>query len=82
MPAMDDAAPPAELDATGLVCPLPVLRANRALRSVPPGGILRVRATDPAARTDFPAFCETAGHTLEAVETEGDVLVFTLRKAG
>jgi len=69
-----------ELDATGLLCPLPVLRANRALRQVPDGGLLIVRATDPAARDDFPAFCRQTGHELVSVEREGSIFVFTLRK--
>jgi len=69
-----------ELDATGLLCPLPVLRANRALRPLPPGSLLVVRATDAAARTDFPAFCRQTGHELVSIAEEGPVLVFTLRK--
>ena len=69
-----------QLDATGLLCPLPVLRANRALRTVPPGGLLVVRATDPAARDDFPAFCRQTGHHLVSILEEGTVLVITLRK--
>lgn len=71
---------PHELDATGLLCPLPVLRANRALRSVPAGGLLVVRATDAAARSDFPAFCRQTGHELVSIAEDGPVLVFTLRK--
>ena len=77
LPNSDQAA---ELDATGLLCPLPVLRANRALRSVAPGGLLVVRATDPAARDDFPAFCRQTGHELISVSEEGPILVITLRK--
>lgn len=72
--------PAAELDATGLICPLPVLRANRALRPLPAGALLVVRATDPAARDDFPAFCRQTGHELVSLSEEGPVLVFTLRK--
>ncbi|MDF3075057.1 MAG: sulfurtransferase TusA family protein, partial [Alphaproteobacteria bacterium] len=49
-------AEPVELDATGLVCPMPVLKANRALRALPVGGRLKVRASDPAAEKDFPAY--------------------------
>lgn len=78
-------APPAdilELDATGLVCPMPVLKANRALRGLPAGGRLRVRATDAAAAKDFPAFCAQTGHVLEESSSDGAVLVFLLRKAG
>ena len=77
---MTDTSIPAELDATGLLCPLPVLRANRALRSVEPGGLLIIRATDPAARTDFPAFCRQTGHELVSVSENDRVLTFTLRK--
>lgn len=67
-------------DATGLLCPLPVLRANRKLRELPVGGLLTVRATDPAAEQDFPAFCKQTGHELVSSRHEGEVLVFTIRK--
>ena len=70
------------LDATGLKCPLPVLRARKALRSLPAGARLRVLATDPGALQDFKAFCEAAGHDLlESGRGEGGVLVFLIRKA-
>lgn len=67
-------------DATGLLCPLPVLRANRKLRELPTGGLLTVRATDPAAEQDFPAFCRQTGHELVETRRDGDVLVFVIRK--
>ena len=78
---MTDAAPAdATLDATGLLCPLPVLKARRALRAVPAGGILQVLATDPGAVKDFEHFCRTTGcELLESSETDG-VLHFRLRK--
>ena len=63
-----------EYDATGLLCPLPVLRANRKLRELAPGGLLTVRATDPAAEADFPAFCRQTGHELVSSTREGEVL--------
>lgn len=69
-----------EYDATGLVCPLPVLRANRKLRELPLGGLLTVRATDPAAGQDFPSFCKQTGHELVSATREGDVLIFVIRK--
>jgi tRNA 2-thiouridine synthesizing protein A len=69
-----------EYDATGLLCPLPVLRANRKLRELPVGGLLTVRATDPAAEQDFPAFCRQTGHELVSTSREGEVLVFVIRK--
>ena len=70
----------AEYDATGLLCPLPVLRANRKLRELPVGGLLTVRATDPAAEQDFPAYCKQTGHELVSSWREGDVLIFVIRK--
>ena len=69
-----------EYDATGLLCPLPVLRANRKLRELAAGGLLTVRATDPAAEQDFPAFCRQTGHELVSATREGDVLIFVIRK--
>jgi tRNA 2-thiouridine synthesizing protein A len=73
--------PDSTLDATGLLCPLPVLKARRALKTVPPGGILEVLATDPGAIKDFEHFCRTTGCTLlEAGEQPGGVLRFVLRK--
>ena len=53
--------PDSTLDATGLLCPLPVLKARRVLKTVPPGGILEVLATDPGATKDFQHFCQTTG---------------------
>ncbi len=69
-----------EYDATGLLCPLPVLRANRKMRELDPGGLLTVRATDPAAEQDFPAYCRQTGHELVSTAREGDELVFVIRK--
>lgn len=69
------------LDAQGLLCPLPVLRARKALKDVPAGGILKVLATDPGAVKDFAHFCEATGSTLlESSEADG-VLTFLIRKA-
>jgi tRNA 2-thiouridine synthesizing protein A len=70
------------LDATGLQCPLPVLRANRALRGLSPGDELRVLATDHAAPADFEAFCRTTGHQLVASDEADGVFTIVIRKAG
>jgi tRNA 2-thiouridine synthesizing protein A len=79
--AETEATPDSTLDATGLLCPLPVLKARRALRAVPPGGLLEVLATDPGATKDFEHFCHTTGCTLVAAgEEPGGVLRFLLRK--
>ena len=68
------------LDVKGMSCPLPVLRANRALRALPPGAKLRVLATDRAAVADFQAFCRETGHALLAFGEEGGVFSFTIRR--
>lgn len=56
-----------EIDASGLLCPLPVLRARKRLMAMPKGKVLRLIATDPAAVVDVPHFCAEAGHELLAV---------------
>jgi len=68
------------LDAKGLRCPLPVLRANRELRGLAPGERLRVLATDRAAVGDFQAFCRETGHALLAWSEEGGTFSFLIRR--
>jgi tRNA 2-thiouridine synthesizing protein A len=67
------------LDAKGLNCPLPILRAKKALSTLPPGGTLEVLATDPGAVKDFEAFARTTGHELVESTTEGNVFRFVLK---
>ena len=67
------------LDVKGMNCPLPVLRANRALRSLAPGERLRVLATDRAAVADFQAFCRETGHALRGLGEEAGVFSFVIR---
>lgn len=69
------------LDATGLRCPLPVLRARKILKGIPAGQILEILATDTAAPADFEAFCRETGHTLVDIEQADDVYTIRLRKA-
>ena len=61
----------AELDARGLLCPLPVLKARKRLSALAPGAVLRVVADDPAALVDIPHFCAEAGHELVGREDLG-----------
>jgi tRNA 2-thiouridine synthesizing protein A len=68
------------LDVKGLTCPLPVLRANKVLRTMPPGEKLRVLATDRAAVADFRAFCRETGHDLLSFAEEAGVFSFTIRR--
>ena len=70
------------LDAKGLNCPLPILRAKKALQALQPGKTLEVIATDPGAVKDFQAFCRTTGNELVESTTEGNVFRFVLRRAG
>ena len=68
------------LDAKGLNCPLPILKAKKALKEVPEGGTLEILATDPGAVADFQAFCRTTGNELVEHDEEGGVYRFILRK--
>ncbi len=70
------------LDAKGLNCPLPILKAKKALNQVPSGGILQVLATDPGSVADFEAFCRQTGNELLESKTEGDAFVFLIRHTG
>jgi tRNA 2-thiouridine synthesizing protein A len=71
-----------ELDTRGLSCPLPVLKAQKAIRGMPAGARLRVLATDPKAPADFAQLCEAAGHSLiESKELEGHFLLVIEKRA-
>ena len=67
------------LDVKSLSCPLPVLRAARALRAMQPGQRLRVLATDRASVADFQAFCRETGHALVAMSEAAGVFSFVIR---
>jgi tRNA 2-thiouridine synthesizing protein A len=70
------------VDARGLACPLPILRARKALGTLPDGGLLTVLATDPASLSDFPAFCRQTGHAIvEQTVLPDGVFSFVLRRA-
>ena len=69
------------LDAKGLKCPLPVLRARKAIKSVEIGSELEVLSTDPAAPNDFKAFCAQTGHVLISMKECDGVFTFVLRRS-
>lgn len=69
------------LDAKGLKCPLPVLKAGKAMKAMDPGALLVVEATDPSAPEDFQNFCETTGHELIDQQENDGVYRFTLKKS-
>ena len=68
------------LDATGLQCPLPVLRARKAISNLPDGAQLRVLATDSGAGTDFQVFCDAAGHELVHTSEDAGIYEFIIRR--
>ena len=68
------------LDVKGLNCPLPILRAKKALKDVAMGGTLQVLATDPGSVKDFEAFCRTTGNELLESKTEGNVFSFVIKR--
>ena len=69
------------LDAKGLNCPLPVLKAKVALNKMRAGEILYVEATDPHATIDFEAYCARTGHEITELNEKGDVIEFFIRRA-
>lgn len=71
----------AELDATGLLCPLPVLKARKRLKALDSGDRLIVLTDDPAALIDIPHFCKEAGHDLVGSDASGSVNRWVIRKA-
>jgi len=69
-----------ELDARGLICPLPVLKARKRLKAMAPGRVLRLLASDPAAVVDVPHFCAESGHALVATAEEAGAQVYLIRR--
>lgn len=70
------------LDAIGLLCPLPVLKARKRLKSLAPGDVLTVLADDPAAIVDVPHFCAEAGHDFLGQSDGSDHQIYRIRKGG
>ena len=68
------------LDARGLNCPLPILRARKLLSAMESGATLRIVATDPGAVNDFASFCNQTGHTLIAATAAEGAFEFLIRK--
>lgn len=69
-----------ELDATGLNCPLPILRCKKAMNGMEAGQIIKVVATDPGAIKDFEAYCNQTGHELLSTSDAGGKSTFLIRK--
>jgi tRNA 2-thiouridine synthesizing protein A len=68
------------LDLSGLLCPLPVLKARKALDAMTTGSELVVLATDPMAAIDMPHFCNEQGHTLLSQEQSDATYTFRIKR--
>jgi tRNA 2-thiouridine synthesizing protein A len=68
------------LDAKGLNCPLPILKAKKALKEIEAGQVLQVLSTDPGSVADFQAFSRTTGNELMEHSEEGGVFTFLIKK--
>jgi tRNA 2-thiouridine synthesizing protein A len=68
------------VDARGLSCPLPILKARRALRELPSGATVEVLSTDPGSAEDFPSYCQSTGHILLEATLVDDAFRFVIKK--
>jgi tRNA 2-thiouridine synthesizing protein A len=71
--------PDHDIDALGLLCPLPVLRLRKALLAARPGTVIRILADDPVARIDIPHFCAEQGAIMLGSEDRAEGVAFTIR---
>ena len=69
-----------ELDARGLNCPLPILRAKKAINGLEAGQVLKIIATDPGSVKDFEAFCKQTGNELVSTAEDGGEFTFFIKK--
>ncbi len=69
------------LNAEGLNCPLPILKAKKMLKTLEAGQVLEIRATDPGSVADFAAFCNQTGNQLLSSSTEGDIYKFEIKRS-
>ena len=76
-----DLAANAEINLTGMKCPLPVLKARRQISQMAPREVLKVTADDPAAPLDFEHFCHTGGHALLSSREQAGIFTFHISKS-
>lgn len=79
-PMMSENQPETVLDLSGLLCPLPVLKARKQLETLAAGQVLKVIATDPVSAIDMPHFCNEQGHTLLGQTREADAFIYRIRR--
>jgi len=70
-----------ELDARGLLCPMPIVKTAKAMKELPAGAVLKLLATDRGSITDVPAWADTTGNELLEWHEEDGAFVFLIRKA-
>ena len=70
-----------ELDTSGLLCPMPVIRTQDRLKALLPGDKLTVTATDPGTRHDIPAWCRVHGHKVLSQREEDTGFIFVIQKS-
>lgn len=75
-----ETVPSSFLELVGLTCPIPLLRTKKHLRTMGPGEVVKVVATDPDTRADFDAFCDGVVCELLSVSVEGNTLQYLIRK--
>ena len=69
-----------DLDLSGLMCPMPLLKAKKALNGMEAAQLLRIRATDPGSVRDFEVFAKKSGHSLLTSEVQDDTFIYVLQK--
>lgn len=69
-----------DYDASGLICPMPVLKARKRLLALAPGQVLRLTATDPVAVIDIPHFCTESGYELLEMQEQPGAQIYFIRK--
>ncbi len=69
-----------EVNATGLKCPLPILRCKKGLNEIQSNQVLKIIATDPGSKKDFDAFCRQTGHELLSLKDDDGVITFFIKK--
>lgn len=70
------------LDARGMQCPMPVVKAKKAIDSLQPGQMLMIMATDPGSKADFAAWTRSTGNELISAVEDGGVFRYEVRKKG
>ena len=77
---MDTLKADKSLDAKGLDCPMPLLKAKKAMESLESGQVLEILGTDEGSQVDLPGWCERVGHTFLGVKEEEDCFKFYIKK--